>query len=432
MNKLAKFIKFMPPELKPQSNPILNALLSAFAGSDEEIMQQLINTKAQLFVKTAEGTYLDRLASNFGVSRPFSLGLLDADFQQLIPNLSLKQKQISKSFYDTMDVFWGPLFSRANTNGSVNEPFNVVIGDLFEIRVDGGAIQRINVAPGDVKNPGNATAEEVVRIFGKFTGITVEIVEDPSSSNRRLNIRTNTPGTRGSIEFLNGFGAVGIQQNFKFRVTDLTQRTVLYQIKPGEILIELPAIVPTLRRTLKGSHHFHATTDIEPVIPPNDTPWQGAFSYSKDQNPFVVTQTKTTILQTVLKGSVLSEITVSDSAQFPVTGGKLIFSFGKDEEEQPVGYITVPNGNTILIDPGYSFENTHLSGSTINLLLANQVTPYKPRKDGSDLAVYLTSPANARDVVQDILRSLTAAGISVSFLVLLPTYTYLIDNPYAI
>lgn len=430
--KLDKFVKFIPKELKPAFNPMLNTLLRAWAGEDDEILTQLKNTKAQLFVKTAEGTYLDRLASNFGVSRPFSLGLLDEDFQQLIPNLSLKQKQISKSFYDTMDVFWGPEFSRANVTSTINQPYNVSAGDSFQIRVDGGPVQTLTLAAGDTRFPGAATAAELVRILNRFEGITATAVQDPASTAIRIGIRTNTPGTRGSIEFISGFGALGITENFKYRVTNLAQRTVLYQINPGEILIELPAIVPTLRRTLKGSHHFHADSTIESPVPPLNGIWQGSFVYSTDENPFVATSGKATLLQTILKGSVINEITVDDSTPFPASGGKLMFDFGKTEQEYPVNFIAVPNSNTILIDPGYSFDSTHLAGSTVNLLLPNQVTPYKPRKDGTDLAIYLTSPANARDVVQEILKSLTAAGITVSFLVLLPTYTYLIDNPYSI
>lgn len=430
--KLDKFINFMPPELKPATNPMLNALLRAWAGGDDEIMEQLINTKAQLFVKTAEGTYLDRLASNFGVSRPFSLGLLDEDFQKLIPNLSLKQKQVVKSFYDTMDVFWGPQFSRANVTSTNSQPFAINVGDTFSLIIDGKETQSITVIPGDIRIPGQVTADEVVRIFSRFVGMTTEVVVDPASGLEKINFRTDTPGPRGSIEFVDGFSVFGVTEGFRNRVTDLAQRTVLYQVNPGEIIIELPAIVPTLRRTLKGSHHFHADATLESPIPPANGVWAGSFVYSSNSNPFVVTNTKAVLQEDILKGSVITEITVDNASQFPATGGKLIFDFGKDTEEQPVSYITVPNNNTILVDPGYSFEFTHLNGSSINLLVPNQTTPYKPRVDGTDLAIYLTSPANARDVVQEILKSLTAAGIVVSFLVLLPTYTYLIDNPYSI
>jgi hypothetical protein len=430
--KLDRFIKYLPNQLSPASNPILNALIRAWAGQDDEILEQLKNTKAQLFVKTAEGIYLDRLASNYGVSRPFALGLLDEDFQQLIPNLSLKQKQITKSFYDTMDVFWGPIFSRANVEATLNEPYDIYVGDRFELRVDGGQIQKINVLPGDVRIQGAVTADEAIRIFSRFENITVQKVDDPTSSAIRLNFRTNTPGTRGSIEFISGFDGIGVEENVKHRVTDLKQRSVLYQINAGEVLIELPAIVPTLRRTLRGSHHFHADAALESPVPPANGIWAGSFAYSTTKNPFVVTSTKAVLQQTIIEGSVLIEITVDDASAFPADGGKLIFNFGKSNQEQPINFITVPNDNTILIDPGYTFQNTHLSGSTVNLLLPNQITPYAPREDGADLAIYLTSPSNARSVVQEILKSLAAAGITVSFLILLPEYTYLIENPFSI
>lgn len=429
MSKLDKYIKFIPKELSPQVNPMIHALLEAWSGADEEIMTQLDNTKAQLFVKTAEGTFLDRLASNYGVSRPFSLGLLDEDFQKLIPNLSLKQKQITKAFYDTMDVFWGPLFSRANVTSGNNEPFLYSSGDSLEISVDGGPTQKLTIFPGDIKLVNSATSAEMIRILNRFQGITTQIVVDPATGENRLNIRTNTPGPRGSIEFISGFGPLGITEGFKNRVTDLDQRTVLYQIDPGSILIELPAIVPTLRRTLKGSHHFHETSAIEPSI--GGTVWQGSFVYSSNEDPFVVTSIKGTLQSSILKGDVLNEITVTGASNFPLTGGKIIMDFGKDNQEEPISYITVPNSNTILIDPGYSFQFTHEIGAEINLLAPNQTTPYKPRINGQDLAVYLTSPANARSVVQEILKTLAAAGITVNFLILLPEYTYLIDNPYA-
>ncbi len=431
LSRLEKYIKFLPKELKPGTNPILNALLRAWAGEDEEVMQQLKNTKAQLFVKTAEGIYLDRLASNYGVSRPAALGLLDDEFRELIPNLSLKQKQISKSFYDTMDVFWGPEFSRANVTASINEPYPVSAGDSFELSVDGKATQKVSVLDGDIRSPGFATAEELARVLRRLDGFTVTVVVDASSGSNRLNIRTNTPGARGSIEFISGFGIFGITPNYKNRVTDLAQRTVLYQIEPGEVLIELPASVPSLRRSLKGAHHFHADATLEPEVPPSNGVWAGSFLYSTTADPYVVTSVKTTLLAPILAGSVITEITVEDSSPFAETGGELIFNFGKSNAEQPVSYIAVPNSNTIFIDPGYSFQNTHLAGSSLNLLLPDQIAPYEPRRNGTDLAVYLLSPVDARTAVQDLLETLTAAGVTVNFVILLPTYTYLFDNPYA-
>lgn len=105
-----------------------------------------------------------------------------------------------------------------------------------------------------------------------------------------------------------------------------------------------------------------------------------------------------------------------------------MLNFGRMTQEVPIKYRGVPNANTILIDPSYVFKNDHASGQIINVISAQE--PFTPNKDGSDYAIYLTSPSGAREVVQEILATLAAAGIIVKFLILAPKYKYLIDNPY--
>lgn len=429
MSKLNRYIKSLPPELKPATNPIVNALIRAWAGQDDEIMTQLANTKAQLFVKTAEGVYLDRQAANLGVARLSDLGLLDADFRNLVPNLSLKQKQVVRAFYDTMDVFWGPLFSRANIQTATTAPFAVSVGDVFVIKID-GVEYSVTAVAGDIANNGFATTRELRRIIGGIEQLTITTVVDQTTGEEHLNIRTNTPGPRGSVEVVSGFTDLGFVNGRKYTINDLIQRTVMYQVNAGELIIELPAVVPTLRRTLKGSHHFHQDATIEPPVAPTGGIWAGSFIYSTSSQPFLVTSQSALLESVAIEGQVVPQITVSDSTPFSSNGGKLIFNFGRSNEEQPVSYIQVPNSKTLLIDPGYTFQNTHGIGSSVNLLKANQFTPYAPRINGNDLAVYLTSPANARSIVQQILKTLTVAGITVRFLILLPDYRYLIDNPY--
>src|SRR5690606_20152679 len=91
-------------------------------------------------------------------------------------------------------------------------------------------------------------------------------------------------------------------------------------------------------------------------------------------------------------------------------------------------YRGIPNSKTVLIDPSYIFQFDHPVDEFINVV--SDSNAYVPRRDGSDLAIYLTSPAGARSIVEEILRSLTAAGIIIRFVVLAPEYKYLIDNPY--
>lgn len=434
--KIDKFIRTIPKVFKPGTNPVMNAFIKAFADSDDEISTQIQNTKAQLFVRTAEGSNLDRLASSLGVSRPVSIGLLDPDFQELIPNLSLKAKQIRKTFYDTADVFWGPLFSRTNLESRNTATFDVSAGDIIKVSIDNGDTQEIKAVSADIASAGAATAEELVVILNRIKGATASVIEDSVTGDKTVSLRTNTPGPRGAVEILTTSTMVSVTKlDFEVKKHELLQqdqRVMIYEIRPNEMIIEIPAVVPALKRTLRGSHHFHADSTLEPPVAPNNGIWQGSFLFDPSGSPsaFTVSNQKTIIEDNLTAGNVFTQVTVDSTSDFRDTSGFLIFGWGTDTEEQPVGFRGVPNDKTILLDPGFVFQKTHLIGENVNVLVSQR--PYRPRANGTDLAIYLTSPSDARAVVELILKDLAAAGVIVNFVILAPTYRYLIDNPYLV
>ena len=361
-------------------NPIINALLFGFATGDQEVSEALQETKASLFVKTAENQFLDVLGSSFGVARPANLGLPDAAFRELIPPLSLQAKQVRTSFYNAMDAFWGPEFSRANIGTDQVNQFDVYelrSGDVLTFQIDNRDPQQIVIRDEDLQNQGAMTITELsVLLTVNLTGVTVEIIRDPINDRQFIRLLTTTPGLRGSIQFSvdradevftrafdprfvdftlsdsmgdisvppggtfnldtdiliqgdrrngpiqNGdilnfqlvtsagitlFSSIpitidqGFQYNFGFvematKVTiganpfnpgnladaDLlsftrnviipeptifptakseligqAQRTVIYEIRPNELTIEIPAFIPSLSRGLRGSEHLH-------------------------------------------------------------------------------------------------------------------------------------------------------------------------------
>lgn len=430
-NALKKYFNTIPKMFNPEFNRVMYALLYAIALSDDDVEAAIAEAKNQLFVRTATGRNLEKLANSLGVSKPQSLGLTDTEFQELIPNLSLKPKTIRKSFYDTADIFWGPLYSRANIKSNNFAPFDVNVGDQLSISVNNGMLQTIKILAGDISVPGVATAAEMVKILSRIKGATLEILTESLTGNDYVNIRTNTPGSTGSVEIYSS--SIAIKMDFTvgaYDILSLDQRVVVYNINPNELLIEIPAVIPALRRTLRGSHHFHADSTIEPAKGTAQGIWQGSFVFSPNgqQNTFTISKQKAALQQTVVKGQIYTSLAVNNNSSFILPVGDLIFDFGMDSQEGPIKYRGIPNTNTILIDPGYVFKFDHSSGSNINV--STQHVPYTPNKNGKDLAVYLTSPSGARQVVQAILASLAAAGIIVKFKVLAPTYRYIIDNPY--
>lgn len=432
-DNLKKMIDTIPKVFKPEYNRVMSALIAALAESDDEIQTQIANAKEQIFIRTARGQNLDRAANSLGVSRPPTLGLSDEDFQELVPNLSLKPKQVRKAFYDTADVFWGPYFSRANVTSNNVAPFNISPGDVFSVSIDNGERQNIKVLSSDIASPGAATAEEIITILSRINGATASIIEDSLTGNKSINLRTNTVGSVGNIELFDStmIGSSKVDFNLgSFDILNLPQRVSVYNINPNELLIEIPAIVPALRRTLKGSHHFHADGTLEPPQPTANGIWQGSFFYnpSGSEGTSTITSQQATLNQIIAKGSVHTSLTVMNANNFLSPSGIFMLNFGKETQEGPIRYRGIPNSNTILIDPSYVFKHNHSTSEILNVISKQE--PYAPRKDGSDLAIYMTSPSGAREVVQDILNTLKAAGIVIHFVILAPKYKYLLDNPY--
>ena len=430
--KLERYILNAPKPLRAGFNPVITAFLEALATSDEDIVTQIQNTKDQLFVATASGTWLDRLASSVGVSRPTSLGMSDSDFQKLIPNLSLKPKQIRKIFYDTMDVFWGPLFSRANLTSINYAPFNVSPSDTISILFDTEFREQIKVFPGEIATPGAATVEELVAILGRLKHGTASVILDQTTGNEYINIRTNAPGPRGTVQILASSMVGGLKLNFDLNPVDvlmLSQRTIVYEITPRELILEIPAAVPTLRKDLKGTHHFHQDSTIEGPILPNNGIWEGSFFFSPSSG-FTVTGASSRIQEVLQEGQVYTKVTVDDATKIPDAPGFLVFNYGMENEEFPVPYLGKSNNNTVLINAAHVFQNNHGINSFINVLSAD-IHGYEPNINGQDLAIYMASPVNDRTIVQKLLETLTAAGIVITFKILLPSYKYLIINPYS-
>ena len=417
-------------------NPILNALLRGLSQADDDIAVELGNTKAQLFVRTASNQFLDIIASSLGVARPPLLGLPDVNFRQLIPPLSLRAKQIRSSFYNSMDAFWGPEFSRANIETIDTDVFDIRTGDELRFTVDNGNIQTIVIRDGDVTEAAATILELNNLLLDFLSGVTPEILTNPITGEQSIRLRTDTPGLNGSLEYseirprpdaVNTIFPVGIVE-----LINQDQRTVIYEITPNEVIIEIPAVIPSLARGLMGSHHLHEDATLVEN-------WPGAFVFDPNgsNSAFTVTGQSAEILgdatsgvSSLTAGEVHPRIQVRPATNnLPTDSGLAIIGFGVSTQEPAlVRYRGRASDGVIEIDPSFTFSNTHPSGTSINIV--SSAAPFNPDRVGNDYPIYLTSSTGAREVILEILRSLSAAGVIVNFVVLAPDYKYLVDNPF--
>lgn len=435
MDKILKISYNLPPLFNALTNKNWKALISAIGGSDNTITTQIANTLAQLFVQTASGTYLDTLASGYGVSNPTQLSLDDASFSQLIPVMSLYPKQVTATMVALMDVVWGPTYTRANIQSNNPEPFNVSPGDTITLLVDNNAAVSYTVQTGQIATSGAATAQELVNIINNISTVTASVQENLINDENYVNIRTNTAGTDGSIQAENS-GMVSPTKldlpTNKVQIQELPLHAAIFQIYNRQLNFEIPALVPLLKRTLLGSHHWHQTYSMEPPEPSDNDIWVGSFLYHRDgtEGGFTVTSKLATLAQNIQKGQVYANLIATGATNIPNQTGNLIIDFGLNTQEGPIPYFGIPGANLVFISPDFIFQYNHSPGSIINYL--SNVSYYQPRTNGQDYAVYLTSPVAARDTAEGLIEDLVASGVVCVFDVVLPIYTYPFPvNPYA-
>lgn len=124
--KLDRYYRNLPSYLKPENNRNINALLRAWAGEDTNIENAIIEAKEQLYVATADGAFLDRLAANCGITRPSSLYLDDETFRQIIPILCHGSVITKGGLSALIDALFGKDAQRAHCTSLNPETYRMV------------------------------------------------------------------------------------------------------------------------------------------------------------------------------------------------------------------------------------------------------------------------------------------------------------------
>lgn len=109
ITKKEKLKRFFPSLYKIGTNENLKAFIESIGESDDNVVNQIKNAKEQIFVNTAQGSYLDRLGSNVGVERPIleTFSISDDEFRNIIKILSFYPKQVKDTMLDLLEAFFG-------------------------------------------------------------------------------------------------------------------------------------------------------------------------------------------------------------------------------------------------------------------------------------------------------------------------------------
>lgn len=131
----------------------------------------------------------------------------------------------------------------------------------LEYTVDRRVSKTIRFIPNAFANLTAVTINELIAFINANIEhsplITADQFLDPILGTK-LNIRTNTPGLRGSIQITGGTANAPGILNFPTTLAIETRAKVI-EVNPNEIVVQIPSSVPVLRRSLKGSAHPRET-----------------------------------------------------------------------------------------------------------------------------------------------------------------------------
>ena len=150
--------------------------------------------------------------------------------------------------------------------------------------------------------------------------------------------------------------------------------------------------------------------------------------YMWDEDADFVLSSLTSNLTTEIKAGTTKRNIEVDPNDIPSEQGRLIFDFGTEKQEGPVRYFYKPSDTAIAIDPSYVFKFTHDTGSAVTMIRRRGGIQFDGF--GKEYGAYITDPAAAREVLQELMQEVKSVGIFINFLVRYPEFYYATIDTY--
>jgi hypothetical protein len=413
---LDKLIANIPAQpFSPKTNTMLNGVLQAIAEGDQVVRDQLPEFKDQLYVVTADDEYLNRLGQSVGVERPEGVGMVDDDYRDLIPVMSYVPKQIRTGIQELLKIWYGDYAVYANLSSANAENYALSNNQTLLVTTESGSVT-ITFTTAYFTTIGAATALEVSNAINKQTESVIASVRiDPITKLNKINLRSNVIGANGWLQVTGGSanGVLGFVTT-KTDVNSLAKPSVVYEVNGKEIIVVLPTTPSVVKRELAGAWYMNA--DKTGTL-------NSGFVFDQ-RAEMTISSIIGSTSEAIVAGSVKQALLMTTGSDW-ADSGYFVIDYGLSTQEGPIQYIERPNGNVLVLDPSYVFKKNHVSGRVVNYL--RSITAPELATNNDTRAAYVTGVAVAREALKSLIQRVTAAGVTIRFIVLAPAYKY--SNP---
>jgi len=201
-----------------------------------------------------------------------------------------------------------------------------------------------------------------------------------------------------------------------FTITEIVSATQFAYISPGELGTKIGGIarVERIEMANSGSTAFLTSAQLDTgILGPNIWDTNAAFVLSS-------VTTKTT--DEIKAGNNVRTLNILPINDVPDEEGYVVFGFGTENEEGPVRYFFKPTESSMQLDPAYVFQSNHDIGESITVIRRRGA--HVISGTGKEYSLYITDPAVAREVLQELLRQTKSVGIFIEFLIRFPEQLY--------
>jgi hypothetical protein len=137
--------------------------------------------------------------------------------------------------------------------------------------------------------------------------------------------------------------------------------------------------------------------------------------------PFTLAADVTATTSQLIAGKTYKLLTVSTN-NMPAGPGYIVINYGQNNQEGPIKYLYKAAENVLVIDPSYTFKLQHAIGAPV--VAVSKLGAHVPTGFGNEYPPYATNPPDARKLLQDLILSISSAGIFIDFIIRYPNQLY--------
>ena len=143
---------------------------------------------------------------------------------------------------------------------------------------------------------------------------------------------------------------------------------------------------------------------------------------------FVLSSYTATTTTDIKAGNIVLNLQIATPNNVPYEQGFLIFDYGLETQEGPVRYLYKASDSIVALDPSYVFRFDHDAGSSVTAI--RRKGGHVLSGIGTEYPFYVSDPAAARVVLQELIADIKSVGVFLRFIVRYPELYYATIDTY--